>query len=155
MTTRFTRERGFTLIELMIVVAIIAVLAAVAYPSYLEQINKGKRAEAKSIVLQGTQWLERFYAENFRYDKNTADVAVTDPSQFGRFAQSPATGGANYTIAVAAAQATYTITATRAGSMLNDKCGDLRITNLGLKTAINFNSGKYANSDAAVAACWR
>ena len=53
-------QQGFTLIELMIVVAVIGVLAALAYPSYKEYIAKSRRAEAKAVLLSGQQWMERF-----------------------------------------------------------------------------------------------
>ena len=57
--------RGFTLIELMIVVAIIAVLASVAYPSYKEYVARSRRAEARAVLVAAQQWMERFYTENF------------------------------------------------------------------------------------------
>ncbi len=52
-------HQGFTLIEVMIVVAIIGILAAIAYPSYAEYIRRGHRAEARAALLQGAQWMER------------------------------------------------------------------------------------------------
>ena len=151
--------RGFTLIELMVTVAIVGILAAVAYPSYLEQVAKGRRTEAKAILLQANQWMERFYAENYRYDQNTAapPVAVTDAALFaGRFSQSPPPpGGAAYTIGLTnlAAQ-TYRVRATRTGSMAADACGDFVINHTGAKGIIDFGP-RFANENAAVAECWR
>ncbi len=62
---------GFTLIELMIVVAIIAILAAIAYPSFLDSVRKGRRADAETGLMQAAHKLENFYARNATY---TADL---------------------------------------------------------------------------------
>ena len=61
------RDHGFTLIELMITVAIIAILAAIAYPAYTDQIRKGKRAECRSGLLQSMQQQERYYTQFNQY----------------------------------------------------------------------------------------
>ena len=56
---RPTQQQGFTLIELMIVVAIVGILSAIAYPSYAEYVRRGHRADARAGLLQAQQWLER------------------------------------------------------------------------------------------------
>ncbi|WP_439844578.1 type IV pilin protein, partial [Aeromonas veronii] len=61
-------ERGFTLIELMIVVAVVAILAAIAYPSYNNYMAAAKRAEAKAVLLEAAQYLEREFTANGNYD---------------------------------------------------------------------------------------
>lgn len=61
------KQLGFTLIELMVVVAIVGVLAAVAYPNYTSQIAKGKRAECRSGLLQSMQQQERYYSQYNEY----------------------------------------------------------------------------------------
>ncbi|MGE8453428.1 MAG: type IV pilin protein, partial [Pseudomonadales bacterium] len=78
MKKRFSPQQGFTLIEMMFVVAIAAILASIAYPSYKEYVAKAKRAEVSAMISSAQQWMERFYSENFRYDINSAGVAVTD-----------------------------------------------------------------------------
>ena len=70
------RDDGFTLIELMITVAIIAILAAIAYPAYTDQIRKGKRAECRSGLLQSMQQQERYYTQFNKY-ADFADGATT------------------------------------------------------------------------------
>jgi type IV pilus assembly protein PilE len=55
------RPRGFTLIELLIVVAIIAILAAIAYPSYVDHVRKARVTDAKGVLLEAAQWMEREY----------------------------------------------------------------------------------------------
>ena len=154
-------QQGFTLIELMIVVAVIGILAAVAYPSYKEYIAKSRRAEAKAVLLSGQQWMERFYTENFRYDKNSAGTAVTDASQFpSRFTVSPVPGqgAAMYDIAVVVTDRdAYSVTATpRSGTaMASDRCGTYKLDHLGRKGLdLPTNSG-FASKAAAIDVCWR
>ncbi|OYY62256.1 MAG: hypothetical protein B7Y51_08845 [Burkholderiales bacterium 28-67-8] len=153
-------QRGFTLIELMITVAIVAILSSIAYPSYRDYIARGRRAEAQSQLMQAAQWMERFYAENYAYDQNTAGVAVTDATLFpARYSQSPTSGTAAYTIAVATtgtgSTSTFTVTATRAGTMANDKCGNFQITSTGVRQLVNYTSAAGATQVAAMQSCWR
>lgn len=145
-------RRGVTLIELMVVVAVIAILASIGYPSYLDSVAKGRRAEARSTMLEAQQWMERFYSENFRYDQNTAGAAVG--SLFAaRFSQVPASGAASYTLSLAdLGRNSFTIVATRAGAMANDKCGNLALTHTGARGA---RSHGFASEAEAVRTCWR
>src|SRR5690625_3744318 len=76
------REHGFTLIELMIVCVIIAILAAIAYPSYVHYVVSTNRTAAEACLSQYANFMERFYTTNLRYDQtsDTAATAVTDAS---------------------------------------------------------------------------
>lgn len=161
-TTSLRKSAGFTLIELMITVAIVAVLAAIAYPSYQESVAKGRRAQAKTMLAQAQQWLERHYSENYRYDQTAAGVAINNDaggvfnSQFG-VAPVSSEGAAVYTITLATQNSgrTYTLTATRYGSMGSDRCGDLSVTNTGRKSVANHSFGSGAVNDlAALQKCW-
>ena len=159
--TKKPYQKGFTLIEVMIVVAIIGVLAAVAYPSYKEYSARARRAEARAVLIAGQQWMERFYTENFRYDKNSANVAVTDASQFpSRFSVSPTPGQgtAVYDIAVVVTnnvRDVYSVTATRKSgtSMALDRCGDFSIDHLGRRDLVNYSG--FASKSAALESCWK
>ena len=160
-TTGTRRQHGFTLIEVMITVAIVAILASIAVPSYRESIAKGRRSQATAQLLAAHQWMERFYTENFRYDQASGGVATTDAAQFpSRFSTSPPAGegAAAYTVTLNPVnRESYTITATRAESMRNDRCGDFTITQLGAKSIVagTFDSARFATAAAAVSACWR
>ena len=153
---RASRPAGFTLIELMITVAIVSILAAVAYPSYREYIERSRQSEAQGMLMESAQWMERFYAENYRYDENTAGVAVAELFA-GRFVQSPRTGAAAYTISVpTATQTGFVVRATRTGSMTGNKCGNFEITSTGIR---RLEAGSFdpdlGNQSAAMSRCWR
>lgn len=158
------RYRGFTLIELMIAVAVIGIIMSVAYPSFKEQMAKGRRAQAKSALAAGQQWMERFYTENFRYDQNSAGTAVTDSSQYpARFSTVPPSGEGTtlYDLSVVVVDASgattrdsYTVKAVRnaSGPMASDRCGDYLLDSLGRKDLTNYTG--FASKSDAIAACW-
>lgn len=136
------RQQAFTLIELMITVAIVAILARIAYGSYTESVNRSKRSQAQTAILGAAQALERYYTKNNGYTGAAAGAVFP--------ANVPATGVANYTLSVVVADAnTYTITATRStsGSMMNDACGDFTYASSGSKG--------LASNTKAVADCWK
>lgn len=71
-------QRGFTLIEVMIVVAILAILATIAFPSYQESIRKARRADAKSALFAASQAMEKYFTERQTYLNATLGAAATD-----------------------------------------------------------------------------
>lgn len=118
-------SRGFTLIELMITVAVIAILAAIALPNYNEHVRKSRRAQAKADVLELAQNFERRY---------TLDRSYGAAAPAG-FTQSPRQGTAYYTIVVnPLTTTTYTITAAPTGGQVADKCKTLVLDHRGTKT---------------------
>lgn len=118
---------GFTLIELMITVAIIAIIAAMAYPSYQEQVRETRRANAQADLLELSSYMERYYTERFSY----AGAALP-------FNTSPKQGGSTfYDLSFSADPGTnsYTIQADPTGAQSNDRCGMLTINEVGQRNA--------------------
>jgi type IV pilus assembly protein PilE len=115
---RRTHSRGFTLIELMITVAVIGLLAAIAYPAYTDQIRKGKRAECRSGLMQSMQQQERYYTQFNQYVEFTDSASTAKTKSFsGDSAEKSACG-------IAAAQC---VTGAGAAIALN-QCIELRGT---------------------------
>jgi type IV pilus assembly protein PilE len=118
-------QKGFTLVELMIVVAIVGILARIAYPSYVAHIARGKRVEAEAALIQLAQFMERYYTEQQRYSGATLSQTTV-----------PANSATpNYNLTLTTTAATFSITAAPTGSQTGDKCGTLGINQLGQKSA--------------------
>ncbi|MBD9443449.1 type IV pilin protein [Pseudomonas sp. PDM04] len=120
-------NRGFTLIEIMIVIAIIGIVITIGYPSLTEYVKKGRRAEVAGLLSEQAQILERFYSRTNLYTGATGLSAGND----------------YYTLTPTLADQTFLLTATRkAGSaMAGDKCGDFTLTNTGVRSMVNATSG--------------
>ncbi len=130
------RSVGFTLIELMIVVAIIAILTAIAYPSYVTYITKTHRVAAEGCLSEYANYMERYYTTNLRYDTSSATPTVANP-----FPQldcaTPQRTGANYTYNDGTPGAsTYTIQAVpqHAQATRDTMCGTLSLDQTGART---------------------
>ena len=133
-------QKGFTLIEVMVVVAIVGILSAIAYPSYTEYIARGHRAEARANLLQAAQWMERAATANGTYptasSAASAIAALEAQLKMDRYSiKVDSTNGSS-----------YTLTAAPKGAQLKDKCGSYTLTQSGKRDV--------ASATLSVAECW-
>lgn len=129
------KNKGFTLIEIMIVVAIIGILAAIAYPSYDEYVKRANRTEGQAFLSDVATRQERYFSQNNKYINDVTKLglsSVNSPTQ-------------KYAVSIVLAAGSYTLTAEQ---KFNDsKCGNLTLTGLGVKG--RSGTGKTIED------CWR
>jgi type IV pilus assembly protein PilE len=140
---------GFTLIELMIVVVIVGLLAAIAYPGYQQYVKRGRRADAKAALTEMAQFMERYYSENNSYSAAALPVTVSPREgtpvyelKFGGACADGSTG-----VSISPQQDCFLVQAIPVanGLMDSDECGSFGIDNAG---------NKVVSGDAGAAQCW-
>ena len=143
------QHQGFTLIELMIVVAIVGILSAIAYPGYAEYVRRGHRADARAGLLQAQQWLERAATAQGIYPTTLPNAlqwlladGTPDPAKRYTISIGNGAGGSSTTTA-------FTLTATPRSAQTGDKCGSYTLTNTGLQGNTSL-VGTTTSAD-----CWR
>lgn len=136
-------SKGFTILELMATMALIGVLTAIAYPSYVAQISKGRRAEAVAALLKAALKEEKYFSDHGAYTSNmtqlgfNADPATTEHG-FYQFDAAVPNGGQS-----------FVLTATRLGVQMTDtECGDLTYSSLSIRSAQNASATDPATK------CW-
>ncbi|HFD80822.1 MAG TPA: prepilin-type N-terminal cleavage/methylation domain-containing protein [Gammaproteobacteria bacterium] len=121
-------NRGFTLMELMIVLAIIGILAAIAYPSYQSQTQKTRRSDGQTALLRAVQQMERYYTENNSYAGAVAGTTFQTASDEGFYTLSFQAGPT---------ASTYTLQAVPGAAQAGDPCGTLTINQANQKLPAN------------------
>jgi len=127
-----TKPAGFSLIELMIVVVIIGILAAIGYPSYISQVTKAKRSDGTIALMNASQSLERCFTEYNAYNHANCAFAAASPE-------------GHYAITVARTATTFTLTATPQATQTDPLCVNLTLTHAGVQGE---------SGTGTVADCW-
>lgn len=148
--TTIKKYQGFTLIELMITVAILGILAAIAYPSYTAQVQKSRRADAQVALQEIAQRQEAYFLRNRSYAKDVTQLGYAATSAEGQYGLSIAPTPGTCTGLAAAACTGYVASAAPVTGkpQVHDKpCQVLTLNNRGTKTAKD-------SSNAASTVCW-
>ena len=159
------KNKGFTLIEVMIVVAIIGILAAIAYPSYAEQVKQSRRTDAKAGLYRIAQQQEEYFIQNLSYASNTTklgdsnsalktlDTSISIDSPEREYSLSiVAVNPANCESDSTKPCTSYTVMASvQNRQAMDDACATMSLNNLGQETAQKKSGGSLI---AATARCW-
>jgi len=130
------KKNGFTLVELMIAVAIVGILAAIAIPSYSAYVRRANRSDATRTMSFLSQALERCYSQNFRYDTCPQAVAGTQPSAQGY-----------YNVTLITTQTTFSIAAV---PLINPQLADTQCTSF----TVDQTGAQAMTGTADIKTCW-
>jgi type IV pilus assembly protein PilE len=148
---RPSRSAGFTLVELMVVVVVVAILATIALPSYQASVRKSRRTEVKTALLDLAGREERFMATNGSYTTSLSQLgwsSSTTSSGYYTIVTPTVTAGAAATLTASATPSTFLLAATTAGVQTKDtSCTKFTVDQAG-------NQLSYDSSSAVSTGCW-
>lgn len=127
-TNYMRKSNGFTLIELMVAVAVIGILAAVAYPSYAEYVRKTRRVETQTLMMDVVTRQQQRMLDVRSYATTLSDLGVTEPSQISNAYT------LTLTLSAAGTVPGFTLTAAPKGTQAQESCGTLSVTNRAVKS---------------------
>jgi len=129
------QQRGINLIELMVVIGILSIIAAIAFPAFTTQVQKTNRMDAKRILLQMQTVYERYYNEN-----NNAYPTIGITATYSALSLGNPPSSSYYTFSATQTQSSYTLSATATGNQASDtSCTNFYIDNLGNQSATSSN----------------
>ncbi|WP_374510939.1 type IV pilin protein [Niveibacterium sp.] len=134
------RSVGFTLIELMITVVVIGILASIAVPSYMQYMERGKRAEGKAALEAAAQMMERSFSINNTYPSTLAAAGISGFTESRRYALAAPTAGPTGTLATS-----FVLSATPSG-WTDPRCGTLTLSSTGVRGS---------SGTSSVSECWQ
>lgn len=136
------KQKGFSLIELMIAIAVLGIITAVAYPSYTNYVRDARRAEVQGAMLEAAQWMERQYTVNGSYGITESGGSFSGGPDFSAFYSA-----GHYALTISAGgNSSYTIQAAAQGGQTKDICDTLTVDSIGRKQG--------SLSGTAVTSCW-
>jgi type IV pilus assembly protein PilE len=130
-----TAQHGFSLVELLIALACIAVLVGWAWPNYQQLLQRSQRTQARTALMQAAHWLERAASANGSYPA-AADVPTSVLQA----------EGLRYQLSLASNAQSFTLTATPTGPQIGDACGSFTLAHTGVRGVLN--------ASLSVAQCW-
>ncbi len=122
------KSMGFSLIELLIAIAVLGILAAVAYPSYAEHVRKTRRVETQTLMMDVVTRQQQYMLDVRSYAANVSDLGVTVPAQVSDAYT------LTLTLSAAGAVPAFTLTAVPKGAQTKEACGTLSVTNRAVKS---------------------
>jgi type IV pilus assembly protein PilE len=147
----FVRSGGFTLLELMITVAIVAILARISFSAYTRSVTKSRRVAAEACLASYASYMERYYVTNLRYDQDAGGTPMSNTVLSGLSmpcAAASATGQYySYSFTTTPTQSAYQVQAVPSGSQatLDAQCGTLSVDQTG---------ARYVTGSSPVTTCW-